>query len=131
MPATLSPCWYERRLGLQGIERRDGGVPTDPAEIFLTNGASQAVHFLMRLLIRDERDAVLVPIPQYPLVSLRTAPTDTISFIAKNLLVSHANPRDMNGTIHKGSRVHVLSPLIACSTLPPPRCMEGPSCHTS
>jgi aspartate/methionine/tyrosine aminotransferase len=52
----------------QGIERRDGGVPANPAELFLTNGASQAVHFLTRLLVRDESDAILVPIPQYPLV---------------------------------------------------------------
>ena len=96
MPAASSPCWPERRLCLQGIERRDGGVPADPAEIFLTNGASQAVHFLMRLLIRDERDAVLVPIPQYPLVRPHTAPMDTTSvFTAKNLLVSPAAPRDL------------------------------------
>lgn len=54
---------------MQGIERRDGGVKADPAELFLTNGASQAVHFLTRLLIRDESDALLVPIPQYPLVA--------------------------------------------------------------
>lgn len=55
---------------MQGIERRDGGVAADPGELFLTNGASQAVHFLMRLILRDEDDAVLVPIPQYPLVSM-------------------------------------------------------------
>ena len=46
-------------------------MKADPAELFLTNGASQGVHFLMRLLIRDESDALLVPIPQYPLVTLR------------------------------------------------------------
>ena len=70
----------EAYLLLQGIERRDGGVPADPANLFLTNGASQAVHFLMRLLLRDEHDAILVPIPQYPLVSALSTGTRSQSF---------------------------------------------------
>lgn len=55
---------------MQGIESRDGGVAANPGKLFLTNGASQGVHFLMRLLLRNEDDAIMVPIPQYPLVRL-------------------------------------------------------------
>nr|XP_023917223.1 alanine aminotransferase 1, mitochondrial-like isoform X1 [Quercus suber] len=41
----------------------------DPNDIFLTNGASPAVHMMMQLLIRSENDGILCPIPQYPLYS--------------------------------------------------------------
>lgn len=50
------------------IAGRDGVRP-NPEQIFLTDGASTGVKMLMQALIRDERDAVLVPIPQYPLYS--------------------------------------------------------------
>jgi glutamate--glyoxylate aminotransferase len=50
------------------IAARDGVRP-NPEQIFLTDGASTGVKMLMQALIRDERDAVLVPIPQYPLYS--------------------------------------------------------------
>ena len=56
----------------QGIERRDG-YPADADNIYMSDGASQSVHALMRALIRDENDAVLVPIPQYPLYSATLA----------------------------------------------------------
>ncbi|XVE51778.1 hypothetical protein DITRI_Ditri02bG0068500 [Diplodiscus trichospermus] len=49
-----------------GIEARDG-FPADPNDIFLTDGA--AVHMMMQLLIRSEKDGILCPIPQYPLYS--------------------------------------------------------------
>lgn len=45
------------------IERRDGHR-SDPEEIFLTNGASEAVRLVLRCLIRGKTDAVLVPVPQ-------------------------------------------------------------------
>ena len=57
---------------VQGIERRDG-YPADPDHVYITDGASQGVHAMMRLLIRDERDAILTPIPQYPLYSATIA----------------------------------------------------------
>lgn len=57
---------------MQGIERRDG-YPADPDNIYMSDGASQSVHALMRALIRDEKDAILVPIPQYPLYSATLA----------------------------------------------------------
>ena len=57
---------------LQGIERRDG-YPANPDNIYMSDGASQSVHAIMRALIRDEKDAILVPIPQYPLYSATLA----------------------------------------------------------
>jgi aspartate/methionine/tyrosine aminotransferase len=48
------------------LARRDG-VPADEDDIFLTDGASQGITLCLRALIRDERDGVLVPTPQYPL----------------------------------------------------------------
>lgn len=38
-------------------------------DIFLTDGASPAVHYCMKCFLRDKRDAILTPIPQYPLYS--------------------------------------------------------------
>ncbi|TYK19157.1 alanine aminotransferase 2-like isoform X1 [Cucumis melo var. makuwa] len=55
-----------------GIEERDG-YPADPNDIFLTDGASPAVHMMMQLLIRSEGDGILCPIPQYPLYSASIA----------------------------------------------------------
>jgi histidinol-phosphate/aromatic aminotransferase/cobyric acid decarboxylase-like protein len=76
---------HQGRARAQGIERRDG-YPADPDDIYLSDGASQSVHALMRLLIRDERDAILVPIPQYPLYSATLAlyggaPRRTLRFV--------------------------------------------------
>jgi len=51
------------------IQERDGGVPSDPDNIFLTNGASEGVKAVLNLLLRDGRDGIMVPIPQYPLYS--------------------------------------------------------------
>ncbi|GMH14184.1 hypothetical protein Nepgr_016025 [Nepenthes gracilis] len=55
-----------------GIEERDG-FPADPNDIFLTDGASPAVHMMMQLLLRSEQDGILCPIPQYPLYSASIA----------------------------------------------------------
>jgi len=35
----------------------------------MSNGASEAVRTAFRLLIRDKKDGIMVPIPQYPLYS--------------------------------------------------------------
>lgn len=50
------------------VARRDG-APCDPEDVFMTDGASPGVHYLMKALLRDARDCVLTPIPQYPLYS--------------------------------------------------------------
>ncbi|XP_004510570.1 alanine aminotransferase 2-like [Cicer arietinum] len=67
---------YSHSQGIQGlrdtiaagIQERDG-FPANANDIFLTDGASPAVHMMMQLLIRSENDGILCPIPQYPLYS--------------------------------------------------------------
>ena len=56
------------------INQRDGhepskGISADPEKIFLTCGASQGVKFVIDLLIANENDGIMIPIPQYPLYS--------------------------------------------------------------
>lgn len=55
----------------QFITERDG-YPASADDIFLTDGASAGVKALMQLLIRGPSDAVLAPVPQYPLYSAAT-----------------------------------------------------------
>ena len=50
------------------IAQRDG-FPADADDIFLTDGASVGVKALMQMLIRGPKDAILAPVPQYPLYS--------------------------------------------------------------
>lgn len=50
------------------IAERDGH-PSYPANIFLTNGASAAIEMCLTGLISDDRDAIMIPIPQYPIYS--------------------------------------------------------------
>jgi alanine transaminase len=50
------------------IEKRDG-YPTDVDDIFLTNGASDGVKTLLAMMVRNSKDGVMIPIPQYPLYS--------------------------------------------------------------
>ncbi len=55
------------------ITARDDGVPAHKEDIFLTDGASKGVGFLLSLVLRGRSDGVLVPIPQYPLYSATLA----------------------------------------------------------
>ncbi len=57
-----------RQLVCDFIHKRDG-IRTDIDNIYLTNGASEGVRVALQLLIRDENDGILIPIPQYPLYS--------------------------------------------------------------
>lgn len=58
------------------IGRRDGH-PSSPDQIFVTDGASSAVHMAFQALIRPgQNDGVLLPIPQYPLYSALTMLSD-------------------------------------------------------
>ncbi|CAL5229017.1 g12261 [Coccomyxa viridis] len=50
------------------IEKRDG-YPSSPDQIFLTDGASPAVRYMLNAIIRNDKDGILVPVPQYPLYS--------------------------------------------------------------
>jgi len=54
------------------IEARDGSK-SSPDLVFLTDGASVAVRMALNAMIRDSRDGILVPIPQYPLYSASIA----------------------------------------------------------
>ena len=38
-------------------------------QLFLTDGASPAVRYMLNAIIRNDRDGILVPVPQYPLYS--------------------------------------------------------------
>nr|XP_020447115.1 alanine aminotransferase 2-like isoform X2 [Monopterus albus] len=58
------------------IERRDGGVPCDPDNIYLTTGASDGIMTMLKLLVCGEganRTGVMISIPQYPLYSATLA----------------------------------------------------------
>ncbi|PWZ38999.1 hypothetical protein Zm00014a_035559 [Zea mays] len=55
-----------------GIAARDG-FHASADNIFLTDGASPAVHMILQLLISSEKDGILCPIPQYPLYSASIA----------------------------------------------------------
>ncbi|KAG7526337.1 alanine aminotransferase 2-like isoform X1 [Solea senegalensis] len=58
------------------IERRDGGVPCDPDDIYLTTGASDGIVTMLKLLVCGEGSSctgVMISIPQYPLYSAALA----------------------------------------------------------
>ncbi|MBN3302175.1 ALAT2 aminotransferase, partial [Amia calva] len=58
------------------IEHRDGGIPSDPNNIYLSTGASDAIVTMLKLLVSGvgaSRTGVLIPIPQYPLYSAALA----------------------------------------------------------
>eukprot|EP01068_Selenidium_serpulae_P013982 Selendium_serpulae@DN6034_c0_g1_i1.p1 len=73
---TKSFGGYTHSKGLEGLrldvgawlERRDG-YSASCEDIYLTNGASSGVVFMLEALIRDRNDGVMIPIPQYPLYS--------------------------------------------------------------
>jgi alanine transaminase len=57
------------------ISARDG-YPASPDDIFLTDGASAGVKAMCNLLIRGPQDAVIAPVPQYPLYSATASMLD-------------------------------------------------------
>lgn len=59
---------YAREKIAHYISERDG-VKSDAANIYLTNGASEGVRTAFNMLIRNAKDGILVPTPQYPLYS--------------------------------------------------------------
>ncbi|NRA34588.1 MAG: aminotransferase class I/II-fold pyridoxal phosphate-dependent enzyme [Polyangiaceae bacterium] len=48
------------------IETRDGDAAF-PNDIFLTNGASAGITMMLQILLASPQDAILIPIPQYPI----------------------------------------------------------------
>ncbi|VDM92477.1 unnamed protein product [Litomosoides sigmodontis] len=55
------------------INRRDGGIPSDPQNILLSAGASESIRNILKLFVdetgRKRKTGVMIPIPQYPLYS--------------------------------------------------------------
>ncbi|VDK30114.1 unnamed protein product [Gongylonema pulchrum] len=54
------------------ITRRDGGIPSNPENIILSAGASEAIRNVLKLFISREggkKAGIMIPIPQYPLYS--------------------------------------------------------------
>lgn len=56
----------------QFSSERDG-YPSDPANIFITAGASAGVSLLINMLISSPNAGILIPIPQYPLYTATLA----------------------------------------------------------
>lgn len=52
---------------------RQTGMPSDPENIFISNGASECARMVLYAMIRGKTDGVMVPIPQYPLYSASIA----------------------------------------------------------
>jgi alanine transaminase len=50
------------------IQNRDN-VEVDEDNIYLTNGASEGIGQILRLLIQEENDGIMIPTPQYPIYS--------------------------------------------------------------
>ena len=107
---------------MQGIERRDG-CPANPEHIFICDGASAGVHLMMRSLLRDESDAILTPIPQYPLYSAAIA-----------LYGGHLLPYYLDETHEWGMNVEALEEAVKqvsklpflMAALPGPHCLHAP-----
>ncbi|KAK9239111.1 pyridoxal phosphate-dependent transferase [Lipomyces kononenkoae] len=59
---------YIRKSIAKFIEERDG-VPADPKDVYLANGASSAVSSLLTTICRGPETGVMIPVPQYPLYS--------------------------------------------------------------
>ncbi|XP_002075264.2 alanine aminotransferase 1 isoform X1 [Drosophila willistoni] len=65
-----------RRQVTEYIERRDGGIPAEYLNIYLTGGASPGIKSILSLIHADvdgKPPGVMVPIPQYPLYSATIA----------------------------------------------------------
>ena len=41
----------------------------DPANVYMSTGASGAIVALLKMLVRGPQDGIMIPIPQYPLYS--------------------------------------------------------------
>ena len=79
------------------IERRDG-YPADPANIYLSAGASSGVNSLMNIICSTAQTGVLVPIPQYPLY------TATLSVLDAQCVPYYLNEESNWGTDVSGMR---------------------------
>ncbi|XP_078066961.1 alanine aminotransferase 2 [Mustelus asterias] len=70
-----------RRDVAKYVETRDGGVPADPENMYITTGASDGISTILKLLVAGEgrmRTGVMIPIPQYPLYSAVISEFDAV-----------------------------------------------------
>ncbi|MGD2109832.1 MAG: aminotransferase class I/II-fold pyridoxal phosphate-dependent enzyme, partial [Phycisphaerae bacterium] len=70
---SKGPLFFRKAIAAY-IDQRDdvartGGVRSDPEKIYMTNGASEGARHVIEMLVADERDGIMIPIPQYPLYS--------------------------------------------------------------
>ncbi len=63
---------FIRQAVAEFIHRRDG-IPSDKDHIILTDGASKGVQSVLRAVLKNSNDGVMIPIPQYPLYSATIA----------------------------------------------------------
>ena len=78
---------YSSSQGVQGIRqtvanyitKRDDGEPASPNDIFMTDGATRAVTYLLSLLCRGPENGVLIPIPQYPVYTASLTLYNTVA----------------------------------------------------
>ena len=61
-----------RQSVVEYIENRDG-IPADPNNIYLTNGASDAISGVMKIINNGPETGFMIPIPQYPIYSAEVA----------------------------------------------------------
>ena len=63
---------FIRQAVAEFIARRDG-ISADKDHVLLTDGASKGVEAAIVALLKDRRDGIMIPIPQYPLYSAEIA----------------------------------------------------------
>ena len=66
---------FVRQTVADFINRRDGVQDSTADNVYLTNGASEAVRLSFQALLRNSNDGILIPIPQYPLYRSALAST--------------------------------------------------------
>ncbi|ESL10912.1 alanine aminotransferase [Trypanosoma rangeli SC58] len=66
---------FARDIVARHINERDHGAKplADASSIVLTDGASTGVRLMLQVLVGDAGDAVMIPIPQYPLYTVQIA----------------------------------------------------------
>ncbi|RHW74227.1 alanine aminotransferase [Trypanosoma equiperdum] len=66
---------FVRDIVAQYVNERDAYVKPlqEASSIVLTDGASTGVRIILQTLVGDEKDAVMIPIPQYPLYTAQIA----------------------------------------------------------
>ncbi len=105
---------FVREAVARFIAERDG-IDADPEAVFLTDGASKGVQSVLRILVADARDGILIPIPQYPLYSA------TITLYGGSQVGYHLDEangwklsRDILERAIRGARANGIRPRAIC-----------------